>query len=1139
MDAPIPRYPRTRISSPGVAAASFAVANNARSGQHRATALLTVNTVSDVINMIEAEYRELLRKKLNAIAEDARRSNVVRASLIKLEQHKAAGTLPPFIQGKKPPTLQLSKEFAALHAAEIHKMDDEHVNWQKGWLTGCIQLKQEEFIDVQSRLAVEKWMGLLVPTVKARFVELKEKCREPVWTGMPGAEDEDAMEADAEPGEVTITEYRESPLLRANYFALLKDLPAIGLRIIMLATAEGDRKDATSSAKKSLKAKADADHPMAPPVGESVVSKSVQDLVAKAVSAAIKKQSNPGGSKKVSNAHKASRNLRYSPYPLSEARRRQDQGRQRVGEYHQAQGAPQEGKRSQGSGPRKDGWEGSEEGWKTPQEVEDWLLTQPIRYDHPSSWPDEILLIDPIRAIRILHTMLPISVLISARYKAFVHIGPGVEITSDSSPLLRELSLSYKYMFPSENNARLLLDAYSDFEDRLRWKLFWTYKIMIGDADEQPFDPDYRVEKVRKTCDHLAYQGIERAIELGRDYVRHCSLNAIPTITEEPLPAKVPRGRIYRWLTENKYLVLPTDKNLGACVVTLDWYQTNCIALLGNVADYVEITNASRLAILEQQRVSIEALGADASNKLGHKQLRTFLTQHIVGMEDGETREQANARIPIPKFYGIPKIHKTPTRFRPIVPCHSALQNPAAKFCSKMLKPLIESSPYILKGSKQLALDLSKLQLQRGRKFWLVTGDVVAFYPNVPVDQGIACVMELFEAHYDERPATPSDRSDLGIAEGPPSEAEGRDYSPCPPGMLSQALNVALTNLILSYGNKTYQQVRGLAMGVACSPDVANLYGHYFEAQQIPDLDRLAFYKRYIDDLIAIVYAETAEEARQYVRSNIVLGDCEIIWEPASIHCPFLDMWLYIDPYDQTVQHTPYRKALNHFERIPWDSAHPVDVKKGTFMGELSRLATLSSKLEHYETAIHDLCCVYISRGYPIPIIRHWSKQYAHKKWEARLSKAIVNEDPVLVVKSEFNSAWNWFNIDILKDTIMKSLGRWKYDFESGKYGNVNSPVHPDRWDEWVELDRLDFVGIADSLGLPRESVTDRLIHTVGEAEPRSAAILNLDSYIMGNARWLVSRKRTQNFADLASLWRQSLLKTCVEQDDFIIPHEN
>jgi hypothetical protein len=357
--------------------------------------------------------------------------------------------------------------------------------------------------------------------------------------------------------------------------------------------------------------------------------------------------------------------------------------------------------------------------------------------------------------------------------------------------------------------------------------------------------------------------------------------------------------------------------------------------------------------------------------------------------------------------------------------------------------------------------------------------------------------------------------------------------------MLSQALNVALKNLILSFGDKTYRQVRGLAMGVACSPDVANLYGHYFEAQRIPDLDRLAFYKRYIDDLIAIVYADTAEEARQYVRSNIVLGDCEIIWEPASIHCPFLDMWLYIDPLTKTVEHTPYRKALNHFERIPWDSAHPVDVKKGTFMGELSRLATLSSKLEHYQTAIHDLCCVYISRGYPIPVIKHWSKQYAHKKWETRLSQAIVNEDPVLVVKTEFNTAWNWFDINILKDTIMTSLNHWKYDFISGKYGNVNSPVHPDQWDAWLELDRLDFAGIAGSLGLPRESVMDRLIHTVGEVEPRSAAIIDLGSYIMGNARWLLSRKRTQNFADIASLWRQSLLKTCVEQDDFVIPHEN
>ncbi|MFL4368795.1 hypothetical protein, partial [Enterobacter asburiae] len=66
-------------------------------------------------------------------------------------------------------------------------------------------------------------------------------------------------------------------------------------------------------------------------------------------------------------------------------------------------------------------------------------------------------------------------------------------------------------------------------------------------------------------------------------------------------------------------------------------------------------------------------------------------------------------------------------------------------------------------------------------------------------------------------------------------------------------------------------------------------------------------------------------------------------WEVSEWNSPFLDMLVYIDPLTGQVEHTPYRKALNHKERIPWASHHPKDVKKGTYIGEMSRLATLSS----------------------------------------------------------------------------------------------------------------------------------------------------------------------------------------------------
>src|SRR5205085_1794490 len=85
----------------------------------------------------------------------------------------------------------------------------------------------------------------------------------------------------------------------------------------------------------------------------------------------------------------------------------------------------------------------------------------------------------------------------------------------------------------------------------------------------------------------------------------------------------------------------------------------------------------------------------------------------------------------IPTFYGIPKIHKEPVKMRLIIPCHSAIMNPAATYVSKKLKPIIKLTPTIIHGTKDLAIKFSQLKLQQSCTWYIVTGDVVAFYPNI------------------------------------------------------------------------------------------------------------------------------------------------------------------------------------------------------------------------------------------------------------------------------------------------------------------------------------------------------------------------------------------------------------------------
>ena len=222
------------------------------------------------------------------------------------------------------------------------------------------------------------------------------------------------------------------------------------------------------------------------------------------------------------------------------------------------------------------------------------------------------------------------------------------------------------------------------------------------------------------------------------------SLNsADPAITkvQSALAPLVPLIR--QFLYKNNYIVTGTDKNLGIAVSECEWYNTQCMKLLGSEADYCPILLHEVNFILHQQCESMELLAIQAKALSGiwpgSKQLPGFFWSKVI--ETGKDHH-------IPCFHGIPKIHKTPTGMWPIVPCHSAIINPAAKFVSKILKPLIQRAETVLQSSCQFCIDLSKIMIPKGKTTWLVSGDVVAFYPNVPLDHALDIVSKAVRGYY-------------------------------------------------------------------------------------------------------------------------------------------------------------------------------------------------------------------------------------------------------------------------------------------------------------------------------------------------------------------------------------------------------
>jgi hypothetical protein len=294
-------------------------------------------------------------------------------------------------------------------------------------------------------------------------------------------------------------------------------------------------------------------------------------------------------------------------------------------------------------------------------------------------------------------------------------------------------------------------------------------------------------------------------------------------------------------------------------------------------------------------------------------------------------------------------------------------------------------------------------------------------------------------------------------------------------------------------------------MGVADSPDLANLYGWYYEQHSgILTSPTVLLYGRYIDDCIALVYAETAEEAIRNISSQISFKNCVIEWEASSYATPFLDMYLYIDP-EGHVQHIPYQKAQNHLERIPYISNHSSPVKRAAIIGEISRMAVLCSTFTAYKHALNGLKTIYIKRGYPSKFIEAIIRENIAERWKNRLLETTSKSEPedVLVLKSFYNSAWNYFSAQKLHDIVSDQWNRWLKAAEKGK------KIHD---------------------APPRLFAVGEVTHT-----PEHLTVLVSDSveqYELPDIRktdimsrcWLVSQKRNKNLFDLASTWKQSVI---------------
>ena len=1035
-----------RATTPGANAqmGMESLADEAASARlRRHTLLQGASTVDELIAMISDDYRSVLAEPLKGISALAAKLGNCRSILQKWLQHQAAGTYPPHVRSKAP-ELQLTKEFGSESAAveSISALTEIHLKYLREALAASIKAKQDEVAHLEAALTPASLYNELQPIISTRAEQIL------VRTKLPD------LVKNAE-GILVLNGWLDNSAAKSLAFMVIEDCVVYAFRVISITEALLLRNELKFTKKKALQHDADVAMADATKPGPSINA-----LIEKAVAKRLLQQ--PKGKGKVSNL-----TLSLTPTdPVFSLAPGQEGWQETQG--HCIQETPCQTD-SQGQSRQEVA------GGQTSAEGKGQSLA--FRYDMPATYPDWLLTVPLPAAINYIILNTPVNVIEASQFKYHVHRSPGVKMPED---IEFQLSVGMKYMFHSPRNKALLRDAWEDFANRIRWRIYHSF-TKINDHDV--YDPDYEVPHVTPQGPKLpAY--LEYGLKLGRSFVNN-TISKIP-LEDENLIFKslAPSPRLVQeFLISNNYVVTNTDKNLGIAVSERTWIRDKCLELLSDTNNYQVVSPMMMNAYCNQQCTEMELLANYADSYLHcGPQLGKFLRHRIT---------VPGTQHVLPVFHGIPKIHKEPVKMRPIVPCHSAIQNPAAKYISKNLKPIIKSAPAILHGSKDLAIKLSQIKLIPRRQFFIVTGDVVAFYPNIPLEHCLDIAVHMYEEFNFGGPATTPEQMHLTE-------------------MFIRCLNVANKNLIMRFEDTLYRQVQGLAMGIACAPDLANLYGWYHERKlKILEHPLIPFYGRYIDDCCAIVYASTEAEALQII-SAVKFDGCTIEWNASPQYQVFLDMTLYVDEH-RKLQHMPYRKSRSHQERIPWISHHPLDVKRGTFIGEMSRLSTLCSLYSHYIDAIKSLVALYVKRGYPQDLVNKWVSDNFKERWNKRLA---VRDDPgapedVLVLKSTFNSAWNYFSAKELGDTVLGYWRQWLTAAEADAY-NIRYPkFSSDTGDMEVMIGSL-------CTSLPTAD-GQKLLPDV-----RKINILN--------RRMIVSRKRTKNLFDLTSLWKKTVI-TQLEHD--------
>lgn len=277
--------------------------------------------------------------------------------------------------------------------------------------------------------------------------------------------------------------------------------------------------------------------------------------------------------------------------------------------------------------------------------------------------------------------------------------------------------------------------------------------------------------------------------------------------------------RIKNFFDNNTHIFATrSDKGGHTVVMEVSAYEEKLSEHLGNSC-YVELESDPLISLIHEEEALVYHLKNIKQCKIVFDKMKCVFEPNTLNL---------------PKFYGLPKIHKQNSPIRPITSTTGAVGYYLAKFFDLLLKEIFPRSEYHIRDTYEFAKNIDERPLKTNEV--IASFDVVGMFTNIPIDMAKRMIMKENKNFLEE----------FGIG--------------C--RTLAKLISFLLCKCtVFTALDKIYKQTNGIPMGSCISPTVARVFMDRVVEHLLNKIPEISFIRVFVDDTIVIIERNLIDNA--------------------------------------------------------------------------------------------------------------------------------------------------------------------------------------------------------------------------------------------------------------------------------------